>query len=74
MLPSGRLRAGAFDVGVLSTARGFALAAAERVFYAQVGPQGLRKNSERRRTSRPAPSQDPSHGWLRGTIQLSRNT
>ena len=37
MLPSRRHRAGAFDVGALSTARAFALATAERVFVQRHG-------------------------------------
>ena len=40
-------------------------------FYAQVGPQGLRKNSERCRSSRPAPCGElSSHGWLRGHVEF----
>ena len=42
------VRAGAFDVGTLDTARGFALATAGGAsFYAEVGPQGVRIKTPR---------------------------
>ena len=40
-------------------------------FYAQVGPRGVRKNSEICHSSRPAPSgAHSSHGWLRGHVEF----
>ena len=40
-------------------------------FYAQVGPRGVRKNSETCHSSRPAPSgAPPSHGWPRGHVEF----
>eukprot|EP00966_Prymnesium_polylepis_P008973 207076-Prymnesium_polylepis.1 len=75
MLPSRLRRAGALSTlgcspqleAVCSGRRGAS-------FYAQVGPQVLRKDSERRLTSRPAPSgAHPSHGWLRGHVGFGLN-
>ena len=55
MLPSRRHRAGTFDVGVLSTARGFAPISAERIFRHRLVVEDCRK------IARP----DIAHGLLR---------
>eukprot|EP00966_Prymnesium_polylepis_P145239 3353973-Prymnesium_polylepis.1 len=55
MLPSGRRRAGRFDVGTLSTGRGFALATAERVLWQRLVVEDCHK------TPRPV----IAHGLLR---------
>jgi hypothetical protein len=77
MLPSRRRRAGRFSRSRRwSALHSSSVCSGHRgpSFYAQVGPQGLRKHSERCRSSRPAPcGERSSHGWLRGRSNFGLN-
>eukprot|EP00966_Prymnesium_polylepis_P000154 3320-Prymnesium_polylepis.1 len=54
ILSSGRRRAGRFDVGGALHSSSVCSGHRGASFYAQVGRQGVRKNSKRCRSSRPA--------------------